>query len=76
MEAELNEETAVWAVRAMWFGAGALLMDSMCFISEHYLDIPEMNLPGAVLVGITGVIYTVLAVKWDEQLINQIKERK
>ena len=76
MEAEVNEEQAIWVVRATWFYSGALLMDSVGFLSQYYLDITRMNLSGAALVGITGIIFTVLAVKWHEQLIAQIKEEK
>lgn len=74
MEAELSEEKAIWIVRAMWFGAGALLMDGIGYMSEYYLNITRMNLSGAALVAATGVIFTYLALKWDSQLIKQIKE--
>ena len=73
MEAELSEQQAKWLIRGMWFLSGGLVFNSTNFLGAEYLWQP-MNVAGAILSLVAGVIFTGLSIRWDNQLIKYLKE--
>jgi hypothetical protein len=74
MDMKVEQRPAIWIVRGMWFFAGALTMDAIGFLLQKLLNYQSMNTGGAVLSLLAGILFTYLAVKWDNQLLQQIKE--
>lgn len=76
MDIKVEYRPAIWIVRFVWFFAGALTMDSIGFLLQNILQYEEMNTGGAILSLLAGILFTYLAVKWDNQLLEQLKEEK
>ena len=76
MNIKVEYRPAIWIVRLVWFFAGALTMDSVGFLLQNFLKYESMNTGAAIISLIAGILSTYLAVKWDNELLEQIKEEK
>lgn len=49
-------------------------MDSIGFLLQKMLNYQGINTGGAILSLLAGILFTYIALKWDKQLLKQIKE--
>jgi len=74
MDIKLEPRPAIYLVRGCFFFAGALTMDSIGFLLQKMLNYQGINTGGAILSLLAGILFTYIALKWDKQLLKQIKE--